>query len=173
MAKEKPAPARARAKAWFGLAFGGLFALVGLILLTVAWLPLWNDYRHGKQFVAEGGVALGMVLTKSRASAGSVTVLGFTEHLVDYSVRYRFSTLSGRKIEGDAKVTPEEWGFLQERGPVKVRYVQGDPETSHIPGQESSRSRSETLIFTLIGAVFSAMGGLMMFIVLKDGKSTP
>ena len=101
------------------------------------------------------------------------TVLGFTEHLVDYSVRYRFSTLGGRKIEGDAKVTREEWGFLEERGPVKVRYVQGDPQTSHIPGQESSRSRSETLIFTLIGAVFSAMGGLMMFIVHKDGKSTP
>lgn len=154
----------------FALAFGGLFALVGMLFLTTAWLPVWNDYRHGKQFATRGALSSGMVLTKSRESAGSVMVLGYTEHLVDYWVRYRFTTQGGQKIEDDAKVTPEEWGFLQERGPVNVRYLPDDPETSHVSGQKSSRNRMETPIFTLLGAVFSAVGGFMVFLVLKDGK---
>jgi hypothetical protein len=154
----------------FALAFGGLFALVGLISLTAAWLPVWNDYRHGKQFAAKGALASGMVLTKSRASAGSVMALGYTKQLIDYSVRYRFSTHSGQKIEGDAKVTPQEWGLLEERGFIKVRYLPEDPETNHVSGQESSRSRMETLIFTLVGAVFTAIGGLVVFIVLKNDQ---
>ena len=154
----------------FALAFGGLFALVGLSLLTAAWLPVWNDYRHGKQLLAGGALAPGMVLTKSRTSAGSVTVMGATEQLFDYSVRFRFSTRSGQKIEGDAKVAPEQWGLLEERGFIKVRYLPDNPQTNEVSGQASTRSRTESLIFTLIGAVFTAAGGLMMFIVLKNGK---
>ena len=141
MAKEKPPAARPRRMSRFALSFGGLFALVGLICLIAAWLPVWNDYRHGKQFAATGALAPGMVLTKSKASAGSVMVLGYTKQLTDYSVRYRFNTQSGQKIEGDAKVTPEEWDLLEERGLIKVRYLPDDPETNHVAGQESSRCR--------------------------------
>jgi len=152
----------------FVLAFASLFALIGLIFLTAAWLPVWNDYRHGKQFAANGALALAMVLTRSRASAGSETVLGIRKQLTDYSIRYRFTTHSGQTIEGDAQVTPEEWGFLQERGPVEVRYLPDDPLTNHVSGQVSSRSHMATAVFTLIGAVFTAVGGLMAFVVLKN-----
>ena len=170
MAKSKPASVRSRRMSLFALAFGGLFALVGLIFLTAAWLPVWNDYRHGSQLLADGALAPGMVLTKSRASAGSVTVLGSTEQLIDYSVRYRFSTRSGEKIEGAAKVTREQWGLLEERRFIKVRYLPDHPETSEVSGQISNRSRTETLIFTLIGAVFTAIGGLMILTLLKNDK---
>jgi hypothetical protein len=150
---------------------GSLFALIGLASLTAAWFPVWNEYRHGKQFAANGGVALGLVLTKSRASAGSVTVLGFTKQLENYFVRYRFTVPTGRQIVSDARVTPEQWAILEERGPIKVRYLPDDPETNHVSGQESRRSRLETLIFTLLGAGFTGLGALMVLIVLKKNKT--
>jgi len=171
MSNSKPRSRHAPRTRLLPLAFGGVFAVVGLILLIVSWLPIWNDYRHDKQLAAEGDLASGMVLTKSRAAAGSLMVLGYTRQLVDYSVRYRFTTRSGRKIESDAKVTPEEWDLLEERKWIKVRYLPGDPETNHVPGQESSNSRIETTIFTVIGAVFAAIGGLMLFLTLKNDKA--
>jgi hypothetical protein len=170
MAKRKPAAAKSKRMTRFALAFGGLFALVGLICLAAAWLPVWNDYRHGKQFATNGAVALGMVLTKTRSSAGSVVVLGVTKEMFDYSVRYRFATSTGRKMEAEAKVTPEQWGLLEERGPIKVRYLRDAPETTHVSGQQSSRSWMERLIFSLVGGGFTAVGGLMLFLILKTGK---
>jgi Protein of unknown function (DUF3592) len=170
MAKGKPSSARSRKMTPFALGFGGLFVVIGLILFTAAWLPVWNDYRHGKQFAAEGALSTGMVLTKSRANAGSVTVLGVTQQLTDYFVRYRFTTHSGKTIEGDAKITSDEWGLLEERGFIKVRYLPDDPATNEVSGQVSRRSRTESLIFTLIGVVFTGFGGLTVFIVLKNGK---
>jgi hypothetical protein len=154
----------------FALAFGALFALVGLICLIAAWLPVWNDYRHGKQFAANGAVALGMVLTKTRSRAGSVMVLGVTKVTFEYTVRYRFTTSTARQIEAEAKVTPEQWDLLEERGPIKVRYLQDDPNTSHVSGQESSRSWMERLILSLVGGAFTAVGGLVFFFVLKYDK---
>ncbi|MEN3355595.1 MAG: hypothetical protein V7640_3753 [Betaproteobacteria bacterium] len=170
MVKPKTASAKSKRMSRFALAFGGLFALIGLICLTVAWLPVWNDYRHGKQFAANGAVALGMVLTKTRSSAGSVVVLGVTKEIFDYSVRYRFATSTGRKMEAEAKVTPEQWGLLEERGPIKVRYLADYPETTHVSGQQSSRSWMERLILSLVGGGFIAVGGLMLFLILKNGK---
>jgi hypothetical protein len=170
MVKPKTAPAKSKRMSRFALAFGSLFALIGLICLTVAWLPVWNDYRHGKQFAANGAVALGMVLTKTRSSAGSVVVLGVAKEMFDYSVRYRFATSTGRKMEAEAKVTPEQWGLLEERGPIKVRYLADYPETTHVSGQQSSRSWMERLIFSLVGGGFTAVGGLMLFLILKNGK---
>jgi hypothetical protein len=170
MVKPKTAPAKSKRMSRFALAFGGLFVLIGLICLTVAWLPVWNDYRHGKQFAANGAVALGMVLTKTRSSAGSVVVLGVTKEMFDYSVRYRFATSTGRKMEAEAKITPEQWGLLEERGPIKVRYLADYPETTHVSGQQSSRSWMERLILSLVGGGFTAVGGLMLFLILKNGK---
>jgi len=168
--KRKPSSAKSTRMSRFALAFGGLFAVIGLICLTVAWLPVWNDYRHGRQFAANGALALGMVLTKTRSSAGSVMVLGVTKEIFDYSVRYRFATSTGRKMEAEAKVTPEQWGLLEERGPIKVRYLADDPETTHISGQQSSRSWMERLIFSLVGGGFAAFGGLTLFLTLKNDK---
>jgi hypothetical protein len=170
MVKPKTASAKSKRMSRFALAFGGLFALIGLICLTVAWLPVWNDYRHGKQFAANGAVALGMVLTKTRSSAGSVVVLGVTKEIFDYSVRYRFATSTGRKMEAEAKVTPEQWALLEERGSIKVRYLADYPETTHVSGQQSSRSWMERLILSLVGGGFIAVGGLMLFLILKNGK---
>jgi hypothetical protein len=151
---------------------GSLFALIGLAVLTAAWFPVWTEYRHGKQFAAKGAVVLGIVLTKSRASAGTVTILGYTKQLQDYFIRYRFTAPSGKQIVGDARVTPEQWALLEERGAIKVRYLPDDPATSHVSGEESKLRRMETLIFTLLGAGFTVFGGLMVLIVLTKGKTT-
>jgi hypothetical protein len=111
-----------------------------------------------------------MVLTKTRSSAGSVVVLGVTKEIFEYSVRYRFATSTGRNREAEAKVTPEQWALLEERGPIKVRYLANHPETTHVSGQQSSRSWMERLIFSLVGGGFTAFGGLMLFLVLKNDK---
>jgi hypothetical protein len=171
MAKGKSSSVRSGSTP-FAVGFGGLFAVIGLILLTAGWLPVWNDYRHEKQFATEGALSPGMVLTKSREKAGSVTMLGATQQLTDYWVRYRFTTHGGEKIEGNAKVTRDEWGLLEERGFIKVRYLTSDPETNQVPGQVSNRSGTQTPVFMLIGAIFTAIGGLLIFIVLKNGKPT-
>src|SRR4051812_34723970 len=163
MVKPKGASAKSKRMSRFGLAFGCLFALIGLICLTAAWLPVWNDHRHGKQFATNGAVALGMVLTKTRSSAGSVMVLGVTKEIFEYAVRYRFTTGTGRTMEAEAKVTPEQWALLEERGPIKVRYLAEDPGTTHVSGQQSSRSWLERLIFSLLGGGFMTSGAITLF----------
>ncbi|MGZ5139987.1 MAG: hypothetical protein ACXWCX_19500, partial [Burkholderiales bacterium] len=92
--------------------------------------------------------------------------------LQNYFVRYRFTAPSSRQIVGYARVTPEQWALLEERGAIKVRYLPDDPETSHVSGEESKLRRMETLIFTLLGGGFSVLGGLMVLIVLKKGNTT-
>jgi len=153
-----------------GLILGVVFLLVGLVCLAAVGVPAWKDYRHDKQFATQSALALGMVLTKSRASAGQVTVLGTSKDVIEYSVRYRFKSADGRDIEATSKVSPDEWGSLDERGPIKVRYLPTEPEITHISGQQRSQSWIETLIFSLIGAGFVAIGGLTGFLVLKNGK---
>jgi hypothetical protein len=159
-----------RGGAWLPLALGGVFALVGLSILSASWLPVWNDARHRRLLASEGILTLGMVLTKSREKAGSVTVLGYTEELVDYSVRYRFTTHGGRKVESTAKVAPEEWGILEERGPIKVRYLPDHPETNHVPDQVNQRV-STLLIFTAIGGGLAVVGGVILLSTLRKDRT--
>jgi hypothetical protein len=149
------------------LAFGVLFTLVGLTILTASWVPVWSDYHHGRQLAAEGDLAPALVLTKFQSSAGSLMLFGSRIQLVDYSVRYRFTTRSGRKIETDAKVTPEEWNVLEERHWIKVRYLPADAETNRISGQKNRESGLQIIAYTLIGCGFTAAGGLILSIILR------
>ena len=171
MSHSKSAARQSGQKRWLPLALGGMFAFVGLSILSASWLPVWNDARHRRLLAAEGTLASGMVLTKSRVHAGSVMALGYTKELLDYSVRYRFTTAGGRKVDSTAKVAPEEWGILEERGPIKVRYLPDHPETNHIPDQLGNQHGTTLLIFTAIGAGFALVGGLILFIMLRSGKT--
>jgi len=98
-------------------------------------------------------------------------VLGYTRPLIGYSVGYRFTTRTGQKIESDAKVSAEEWSDLDERGPIKVRYLPDDPQVSHVTGQLRNIGRMETILFTGLGAGFAALGGLMLFIMLRNDRT--
>ena len=171
MAHPKSSSRQSGQKRGLPLAFGGMFALAGLSILSASWLAVWNDARHRRLLAAEGSLASGMVLTKSRVHGGSVTVLGYTKELVDYSVRYRFTTHAGRKVDSTAKVDPEEWGVLEERKPIKVRYLPEHPETNHIPGQVGNQRGTTLMIFTAIGAGFALVGGLIVFIMLRSDKT--
>jgi hypothetical protein len=150
-----------------GVIVGGVFALVGLVCILVTAIPAWNDYRHSKQFATHSALALGMVLTKTRRSTGNVTVLGYTKPIMEYSVRYRFATVTGKQIERTARVTLEEWAVVEERGPIRVRYLPGDPEITHVSGQQSNQGWMEKLIFSLLGSAFTAVGGLILFFILR------
>jgi hypothetical protein len=153
------------------LGFGVLFTLVGLTILIAAWLPVWNDYHHRRQLAAEGDLAPALVLTKFQSSAGSLMLFGSRIQLVDYSVRYRFTTRSGQKIESDAKVTPEEWNVLEERHWIKVRYLPADAQTNRISGQKHRESGLQIIAYTVIGSGFTAAGGLILWIMLRKDKT--
>ena len=164
--RSRPRPASRNAKR-FAIAFAGLFLLVGLACLAAAAVPAWIDHRHARQVETGAVRAVGMVLTKSRESAGQVAVPGAGKTVFEYFVRYRFPVRGGTQAEGTARVTPEAWGMLEERGPIEVRYVEGDPATSAVPGQLAPHGGLSPLIFGVVGALFAAIGGFMLFIILR------
>ncbi len=132
---------------WF--LFGGIWLLVGSGFLVGGAVA----YRQEQQYRAEGHVAEGIVLTKSVERARRD---GHTS--TSYHVRYRFATADGRTFEGSDSVGVETWEALEERGPVRVRYLPASPGSNRVE-QESDEWLA--FVFMGAGAVFAPIGGLV------------
>ena len=165
--RSRPRPASRNAKR-LAAGFAGLFLCVGLACLAAVALPAWSDHRHARQVEANAVRAVGMVLTKDRQRAGEVAVPGAGRDVFEYFVRYRFAAAGGKQVEGTARVTPEAWGMLEERGPIEVRYVEGDPAVSAVPGQLASQGALASIIFAVVGTIFTAVGGFILFMVSRE-----
>jgi hypothetical protein len=155
------------AKLNVGHLFGGLFAIVGFAILAGVWIPVWNDHRQRRELGPQGALAAGMVLSKTRKRVGTETVLGYTRDIIEYSVRYRYTTSEGKRFENTASISRDERALLEERGFIKVRYLPANPPIAHVPGELRAWRSSARLVFSIVGALFSVVGTLVLVVVLK------
>lgn len=141
------------------LLFGGIWLVVGLPFLVIGISLALREVSLEERFAREGQTAQGMVLTKSIRPSSSRRRSSSDPQ--DW-ITYRFTTPSGDVVKGSAKVSEEEWDRLVERGPIQVTYLPGEPHRHRVEGQSSDWVGP--VIFAMLGAIFSSLGG---FIVLK------
>lgn len=151
-------------KSFFGLAkrsfafwFGGIWFFVGAPFLIIGVYVGIDTWREDERFTREGQVAQGMVLTKSitrrRESGGRESTT--------YRVEFRFRAPEGTVVKREAQVSSDLWDRLQEREPIRVTFLPGDPRTNRIEGESSTWMLA--VIFTGLGLVFVPIGGFIFF----------
>jgi hypothetical protein len=144
---------------WFW--FGGLWLAVGLGFLTIGAGIGFYERGLAAQLAAEGVRTEGLVLTKeiSAPSNGSES----------YRVSFRFSDTRGETFRGTARLAPEAWDALVERGPIEIVYLAGRPQTHRVAGQSDSRAML-AFVFALIGAVLTVVGGFVLGNALRTRR---
>lgn len=114
--------------------------------LPVLWmgLPLWLllggvlDAIEKQRVEQQGQVVQGMVLTKYHQRFGKYSIKGLLiSSFYEERISYRF-TVQGQVLSGDSPVRGDTWRALDERGPVRVRYVPRHPTLSRVEGEPES-----------------------------------
>jgi hypothetical protein len=132
--------------------FGGVWLLVGAGFLVGGLVA----YRLEERYRAEGQPSDAIVLEKSidRARRGTGN-----RRSTDYRVRYRFTTADGRTVEGSDSVDVGTWEALEERGPIRVRYLPDSPDESRV---DAESDRWVPLILAGVGLVLTPVGGVIL-----------
>jgi hypothetical protein len=144
---------------WFW--FGGLWLAVGLCFLGVgAGVGVYRS-ELAARLDGEGVRAEGLVLTKEISAP--------RDRATSYNVTFRFDDGSGRTIRGSAKLDPEAWDALVERGPIEVVYLADRPQTYRIAGQSDSELVI-ALVFPIVGAVLAIVGGFILGNALRTRR---
>ena len=162
-----PAAAGRRQSAWrafrrsFGFLFGGLFLVCGLPFLIIGLSLFVSDWR----FAQEAQATTGLVLTKDirTSTSGSGSRRTRTRH---YEVTYRF-TVDRVAYEGEDELSHAEWQRLREREPVEVFYRPGRPSSNTLT---RSGDWALKIIFTLLGGIFSIVGGIVFGRALRSAR---
>lgn len=145
----------------FWLWFGGIWLAVGLCFLAIGGgLGL---YRSGlaARLDAEGVRAEGVVLAKEISAP--------RDSSTSYNVTFRFADARGETIRGSAKLDPDTWDALVERGPIEVEYLEDRPQTYRVAGQSDSELVI-ALVFSLVGAVLAIVGGFLVANALRTRR---
>jgi hypothetical protein len=142
----------------FWLLFGGIWVLVGAPFLVIGLYIGAQNIIVNKRLDTEGRSVEGMVLTKEIRSSSSSH--GRRSSGPTYHVTFRFVTPSGL-ITGDAEVNVNVWENLVEREPIQVTYLPDDPQYYRIEGQSSGWVLP--IIFSVLGGVFTFVGGFLFF----------
>lgn len=129
------------------LLFGAILLIAGLLMLVIGLGLVWSEGR----FASDGRTATGLVIGKaiSRATAGS------SDSSTDYIVRYRFTDIAGRQVDGSDEIGFDAWEALTEGGPVEVSYLAQDPGTNRVAGGDGLTA---AVIVLVIGFVVTAVG---------------
>ena len=132
---------------WPTLVVGGVFFLVGAILGGVGLWKLCADSRaiNGERTRAE---VLRKAIHADRTQGSSVRAR--------HRVEYRFQPAAGEAVSAAAHVTPELWARLEPGAPIEVEYLQSDPSTQRVEGEE--RDATVWIVFGLVGALFAPLG---------------
>lgn len=141
---------------WFW--FGGVWLFVGAPFLVIG---LYVGSQHlvvSKRLDAEGRTIEGMVLTKEIRTSSSSG--GRRRTAPAYRVTFRFVAPNGL-ITGDAEVSAETWDTLVEREPIRVTYLPDNPQHYRVEGQVGGWMLP--IIFTVLGGVFTGVGGVLFF----------
>jgi hypothetical protein len=143
----------AQARRSFGLAFGGIWLLVGVIMLVVGTGMAVEERRWNA-----AQQATGMVLTKDIVRADS-------DSSTEYRVGFRYTTQGGETREGDQQVEVHTWEALTERGPITVYYLTGSSEPARL---DPSPEPVGALIFLAFGIVLTGVGGFLVGRALRN-----
>ncbi|HXG05078.1 MAG TPA: DUF3592 domain-containing protein, partial [Candidatus Binatia bacterium] len=133
----------------FILAFGGLFAVVGVVLAVTGV----QEARREQAYRTYGEPIAAVVADKTirRASREGDTS-------TRYEIRYRFRAADGRFAEGVESVSVETWESLEPGSPFRVTYLPG-AETSRAEGADALAS---ALVMTALGTAFAVIGGAVL-----------
>lgn len=127
----------------FWLLFGAIFLVAGLLTLFIGGGMLWQESR----FASGADDAVGTVLGKSLNQATS-------DRGTEYFVNYRFTDANGVTHDASDELDFAAWDALVEGGPIPVQYLEGDPATSRMAGDDWFLA----WIFLGIGLLTAAVG---------------
>lgn len=144
----------------FGVAFGGIWLIVGLSFLTLSAYLLFQERR----FAIESRIAEGIVLAKDiRRSGGSGN-----SSSRGYYVRYRFTPDGSQWLEGETQVSRSAWLGFEERAPLEVAYLPERPHNNRVRGHSKI---GLLLIFLGVGTLLSVVGGTIVGVSLVGSRS--
>jgi len=142
--------------------FGGIWAAVGVLFLSVGTAAGIYLARIDGQLATSGRDTEGIVLTKEISGTGS-------GESPSYRVTFSFADDEGRSQRGAAKLDPAAWEALTERGPIRLTYLPTAPQTYRVRDQHDSGA-IVSWVFALVGAVLAAVGGFIVFAAARKRK---
>jgi len=142
----------------FWVRFGSIWFFVGMLFLTIGVYTAIQTMTQQERFQKEGQSAQGMVLTKSIQG-------GKKSSNESYQITYRFSTVDGKAVMGEASVSPETWDRLEERGPVQVTYLPDKPQSNRVEGKKVDWMLP--IGSGIAGSVLTSLGGFVLFKALR------
>lgn len=152
----------------FPLWFGGIWLAVSVPILVSGLYFGFQQASIAEQLRTQGQSASGMVLTKYIARSSTRSDRGDSRPTC--WVTFRFSTEAGDVIKGKAEVNSDTWDALIERHPIAVTYLPTAPENYRIEGETGSWIIP--FIFAGVGAVFSIVGGVVLWFGLRSRRIT-
>ena len=148
-------PARRSA---ISLVFGIVFLAVGL--LTV--FGSWRGYQLDNRILEHGVRAPGQITKKVVAAAADGTN--------EYGVDYWFTLPEGERIEAHGGVPKSLWDGLREGDTLEIAYSPEYPRRN-FPVGGGVASLGITMFVGTFGAVFAALGGLLIGGYVRAGRS--
>jgi hypothetical protein len=143
---------------------GAIFFLIGGVFLAVAAIV----FLHNENYKKNGIAVTGKVLSKEIENSYS----GSRRSTATYRVCYRFNTREGGVLNGCDTTGRGAWHALVKDGPVTVEYLRDDPTSNRVGGEASGNVLFLMALFGGIGSLFSVIGGMALFIGLKDITTT-
>jgi Protein of unknown function (DUF3592) len=145
---------------WFW--FGGIWSAVGVRFLTIGIAVGIQDAAIDEQLAARGRETDGIVLSKEISGSSN-------SDSRTYRVTFRFADDQDEAVRGTAEVDAETWDALSERGPIRVTYLPGAPQTYRVQAQRDPGA-ALSWVFTLVGGALAAVGGFVVVSALRKSR---
>jgi hypothetical protein len=140
------------------LVFGILFLVTGLLFVYGSW----RGYQLDTQILERGARADGHVTRKIVVAAAD----GNNDHGIDYW----FALPDGKRIEAHAGVPKSVWDGVHEGDTLQIAYSTEYPRRN-FPVGGGVTSAGLTMFVGGFGAVFAALGGLLIGGYVRAGRS--
>jgi hypothetical protein len=141
------------------LMMGGVFALVGLLMVC----GMWGAYLTDSNIERNGARAEGMLDHKR--------VLRSSDGDTDYVLEYRFTTASGEAMKAQRTVDKAVWRGVREGEPLEVRYSVTNPKRN-FPAGGGVNSLPLTLTLSAFGGFFVLIGASLIWAFLRPSQPT-
>ncbi len=140
------------------LVFGIVFLALGLLVVFGSW----RGYQLDQRILEQGARAEGHITKK--------VVLAAADGDSDHGIDYWFTLPDGQRIEAHAGMPKPTWDGLREGDSIEVAYSAEYPRRN-FPAGGSVTSGGITVFVGAFGAVFAALGGLLIGSYLRAGRA--
>lgn len=135
---------------------GTLFLILGLVFLTIGIRASLEEHAYKTQGLDAQAVVLDKTLVRANRQDNART---------QYLVTYRFTSANGEESDGTADVPVEEWERLEPGQAFPVKYLPDKANSSRVP---NGNEWIAALVFSIIGGVFTLLGGGLVFFEARD-----